>query len=379
MEFTFYNPTKIIFGKGKIAEIGAELKARGAKKVLLIAGKGSIKKNGVYEQAVASLTFNHLKWIEAWNVRSNPTLAKVNEILLLAKKERPDAILAVGGGSVIDTAKAVAAGFYVNDVWGLFEKKVEVLNALPVFTVLTISATSSEMDPYSVITNEKEKKKWAITSDFIYPKVSIIDPSVQSTLPWKQTTNGAVDGISHIMEFYFLGKEQETTLALNDALLHTIIQMTDTLKSDSNNLSARSNLVWALTLALNGTSGVGLSKGDWSVHTIEHALSALHPEIAHGTGLAVVFPAWILYMHKYNPTTFERWAKNIWQCDNVGDAVKKMRDKYSFWGAPITLKELGIKKEDITLLAENATQRGPISSFKPLTKKDVEEILKLAL
>jgi alcohol dehydrogenase YqhD (iron-dependent ADH family) len=379
MEFAFYNPTKIIFGKGKIAEIGTELAAYGAKKILLIAGNGSIRKNGVYEQVVSSLQSNNLQWSEVWGVQPNPTLTKVNEIISIAKKENTDSILAVGGGSVIDTAKAVAAGFYVANAWNLFEGKDSIRQTLPLFTVLTISATSTEMDPYAVITNEKEKKKWAITSDLLYPVVSIIDPSAQTSLPWNQTVNGAVDGISHIMEFYFLGKAQETTFAINDSLTTTIIKMTDELQKDHCNLTARSNLAWALTLALNGISGAGLLNGDWSVHTIEHAVSAIHPEVAHGAGLAVIFPAWILYMHHYNPETFKRWAKNIWHCNNVPDAVKKMREKYSLWGAPISLTALGIEKEEIPKIAENATQKGPIRSFRPLTKEDVEKILNLAL
>lgn len=378
MEFTFYNPTKLIFGKGKIAEIGKEISVSGAKKILLIAGGGSIKKNTVYDQTINSLKSNNLQWVEAWDVRPNPTLEKTKEIISIAKKEQVDSILAVGGGSVIDTAKAVAAGFYVDNVWDFFEGK-SIEKTLPLFTILTISATASEMDPHAVISNEQEKKKWSISTPSLFPQVSVIDPTVQFTLPWNQTAYGAADGITHVMEFYSIAKDQETTLAINDAILRTIIKTTDALKQDPKHLSARSNLAWSLTLALNGMSGAGLHGGDWSIHAIEHAISALHPKVAHGAGLAVVAPAWISYLHKYNSETFKRWAKNVWDCDSTEQALKKMKEKYSSWGLPTSLGELGVNKDEIPILADIVMKRGQPGALKQLNKNDVEEILRLAL
>ncbi|MEW5955564.1 MAG: iron-containing alcohol dehydrogenase [Candidatus Micrarchaeota archaeon] len=378
MEFTFYNPTKLVFGKGRIAELGAEMKARKARKALLVAGGGSARKNKVYAQVVASLKGAGIRWVESWGVKPNPSLEKVREMIALARREKVDCVLAVGGGSVIDASKAVAAGYFLEDIWKAFEGSEAVKKALPLYTVLTLSATASEMDPYAVISNEREKKKWAIGSDVLCPVVSIVDPSVQSTLPWHQTVYGAIDGLSHVMDYYFLGNEEETTLAVDEALMRTIITQTRALRKNRRNAAARANLAWAITLALNGTSGAGLRGGDWACHSIEHAISALHPEIAHGAGLAAVFPAWISFSHDRNPI-FKRWAKQVWNSTSVEAAVAKMKKQYSAWGAPVSLHELGVKRGEIPLVAAKAVEKsGSCGVLKRLSEKDVEGILKLA-
>ncbi|HQP26541.1 MAG TPA: iron-containing alcohol dehydrogenase, partial [Candidatus Syntrophosphaera sp.] len=194
-----HNPTRVHFGVGTIERIGPELQSAGVRKCLLAAGGGSIRANGVYEQVSKSLRGNQIDWTEAWGVQANPTLEKVYELIALAKTEQVDAILAVGGGSVIDSAKATAAGFYLRDVWNAFTGVERIKQALPVFTVLTLSATGSEMNGNAVITHTEEQKKWSIGSPLLYPRVSIIDPSVQSSLPWRQTVNGALDATAHIL------------------------------------------------------------------------------------------------------------------------------------------------------------------------------------
>lgn len=378
MHFVFHNPTKLVFGKGRIAEIGAEIRARGFSSVLLVCGGGSVKKNGVYAQVISSLKTNGVSWREVWGVQPNPSLEKVREIIQQVKCCQAEAILAVGGGSVIDASKAACAGYYLKDVWNAFEGSEDIKQALPLFTVLTISATASEMDPFAVITKEEEHKKWAVTSVLLNPVVSIVDPSVQHSLPWNQTVNGAVDGISHVLEAYICGKNQETTLSIDEALMRTIISCTDVLQKNGRNEPARENLCWALTLALNGTSEAGVGDGDWSSHSIEHALSALRPEIAHGAGLAVIFPAVIQYVQRANSSHLKRWARNVWGVDSVDKAVAKMKAKYKAWGAPTRLKELGVAEKEIPVIAALATKRGKIGSLKSLTKVDVEKILKLA-
>ncbi len=310
--FTFYNPTKLIFGKNTIPKMGRELKKSGINKVLLLAGSGSIKSNGTYESAIQSLKNSGIEWSELWGVRANPLLSHAIEGISIVKDKNVNAILAVGGGSVIDEAKSIAAGYYLDNLWTAFEDKISIDKALPVYTILTLSGTCSEMDPYAVLTNDENLKKWNISGDALYPKVSIIDPEVQMSLPWHQTVNGAIDAMSHIMEFYFMGKDEEATLSVDEALMKTIIQSVDKLQEEPCNYSARANLAWAATLGLNGISGVALHGGDWASHQIEHGISALHPEIAHGAGLAVVFPAWIYYMNRYNTDIFKRWAKNVW-------------------------------------------------------------------
>jgi alcohol dehydrogenase YqhD (iron-dependent ADH family) len=355
--FVFHNPTKVIFGRGTIPKIGSEISRYGIQKVLLLAGGGSIKKNGVYEQVVNSLKENKIDWIEHWGVRPNPVLSHANEGIKLVKENGLEGILAVGGGSVIDEAKSIAAGVFLENLWDAFERKVEIEKALPVFTILTISATCSEMDPYAVLTNEKENKKWNIGSFALYPKVSIVDPSVQFTLPWKQTVFGAIDALSHIMEFYFQSKGEEPTTSINETLILKIFESVDNLQKDPRNYSARAELSWSAILALNGISGAGLYGGDWACHTIEHGISAVHPEVAHGAGLAVVFPAWIKYIHYLNEEQFLRWAKVIFQKNNVEAAVIAMKEKYKSWGAPVSLRELGIKKEESVLLPRPSTKQ----------------------
>jgi len=378
-EFRFYNPTRIIFGKGAIKEIGSVIVGYGYKKVLLLAGQGSIKRNTVYEQTVGSLKGSGVNWVELWGVQPNPVLSKVYEGIQVARDEKVEAILAVGGGSVIDSAKAISAGFYLSDIWEAFEGLLKIKKALPVFTILTLSATASEMNQWAVITKSDEKKKWAIGADVLFPVVSIIDPSVQRTLPWNQTVNGAIDALSHIYENYFVGTNQETSMAVLEALMRTIIYETDRLQANYDDEDARANLVWAITMAHNGIGAVGLKGGDWSAHRIEHGISAEHPEVAHGQGLAVVFPAWIKYISKYNQATFHRWARRVWSARNIDYALEKMKTKYSKWRAPLSLGELGVSEKEIRAIAKNVMRMGNLGVIKKLSRKDVEEILKLAL
>ncbi|MBP8983450.1 MAG: iron-containing alcohol dehydrogenase [Coprothermobacter sp.] len=377
INFTFYTPTRVLFGVGRIKEIGSEIKKSNVKKVLLVAGGGSIKKNGVYDTVIASLQEQGIDWVELWGVVPNPVLSKVMEGISLAKESGVDGVLAVGGGSVIDTAKAIASGIYLDDVWASFLGKEKIKQALPLFVVLTISATGSECNGNFVITNEETKQKLGNHSPLVYPKVSIIDPSVQRTLPWNQTANGACDALSHIMESYFSGGGNETTLYVDEALTKAIIDATDKLMLNEDDLEARANLAWAATLALNGVSAAQL-KGDWASHDIEHAISALHPEVAHGAGLAVVFPAWITHVWKENEPTFRRWARNVWDTDDVLTAVERLKSTYKRWGLPISLRELNLEKSEIPAIAQNATQLGKLGTVKELAQEDVEKILEIA-
>lgn len=379
--FVFHNPTKVIFGQGTISKIGSEISKFGLKKILFLAGGGSIKNNSVYDQVIRSLKNNNLSWIEHWGVRPNPVLSHANEGIKIIQENNLEGILAVGGGSVIDEAKCIAAGYYLDNLWDAFERKVDIINSLPVFTVLTISATCSEMDPYAVLTNEKENKKWNIGGAALYPKVSIIDPSVQFSLPWEQTVYGAIDALSHIMEFYFQSKGEEPTTSINETLILNIFNNVDRLQIEPKDYNARTSLSWSAILALNGLSGAGLYGGDWACHTIEHGISAVHPEIAHGAGLAVVFPAWIKYIHLLNEPQFLRWAKVIFNKNNVEGAVSALKEKYKSWGAPISLRDLGIKKEEIPIIVENVYQASNIravGAIKNLDYNDIMEILKIA-
>ena len=236
----------------------------------------------------------------------------------------------------------------------------------------------SEMNRYAVITNEDQNKKWNIAGPALYPKVSIVDPSVQITLPWNQTVNGALDAMSHVMEYYFMGGRSETTLALDESLFRTIVKVTDELKSRPDDYESRANLAWAATLALNGISGAGQGGGDWASHGIEHAISALNPEVAHGAGLGVVFPAWITYCQDADPELFKRWAGNVWGEENTENGVSAMKGKIREWGSPTTLAELGVKRSQIREIAVNAVEFGLTGVLKQLTEDDIVDLLSLA-
>lgn len=376
--FVFHNPTRVMFGTGMIRNLGKELHDAGIKKVLMVAGGGSIRTNSVHSQVTDSLKAAGIDWTEGWGVRANPTLEKARELIQLARSEQVEAVLAVGGGSVIDTSKAVAAGFYLEDIWNAFTGRETIKQALPVYTVLTLSATGSEMNSFAVLTNTLERKKWGMGSPQVFPRLTIIDPAVQSSLPFNQTVNGALDATAHILEYYFADDKAIATNAINTALLKTIMEMTDRLKVNSADLVARGNLAWCATLALNGLSGVGLKGGDWACHSIEHAFSALKPEIAHGEGLGVIFPAWIEYMSERMPERFQGWAHEVWGEHNVNRALRKFRDKIESWGAATSLRDLGLRENDLPILLEIIMSSRSIGIFSKLGRADIEALLMLA-
>lgn len=375
--FNFYNPTKIIFGKDTVAEIGKELNTNNHKKVLVLAGKGSIKANGVFEQITSSLQKNNIDFVEMWGVQANPTLDKVNETIEFARKHKVDAILAVGGGSVIDSAKAVAVGYYLDDLWAFMQKKVQAKETLPIYTVLTISATGSEMNSGFVITNTQTQQKWGGGSPMLFPKVSIIDPTIQFSLPWEQTVNGGLDAIAHILEYYFADCNAVATREIDKALVKTIVTMVDRLQVNPEDYTARANLAWSATLALNGISGVGMNGGDWACHIIEHAFSALYPKIAHGAGLGVIFPAWIEYMVFKHPEKFNDWFE-IWGETNSISGLISMRNKIREWGSPVSLRDLCIHKDDLARIADKIMEFPAIGNVSKFNREDIEAILLLA-
>ncbi|MHB1460289.1 MAG: iron-containing alcohol dehydrogenase [Armatimonadota bacterium] len=379
LDAVYNNPTKLIFGRGASAKIVDEITAKGHKNVLLLAGGGSIKSNGVYSDVTKALTKAGVQWVEVWGVKPNPVLSKVLEAIEAVKQSNCDAVLAIGGGSTADSAKAVAQGVFQEDPWAPYEGTAEITKALPVYIVLTISATGSEMNANSVLTEEVEQKKYHIINDLVRPVASAIDPAVQATLPWRQTGYGAVDALSHIMEGYFSGKGDEVSLAVSEALMREIIKSTDKLQLAETNYEARANLAWAATLALNGISSFGL-EGDWATHGIEHGISAMHPQIAHGAGLAVAFPAWITYTADASPALYDRWAREVWGQNGVEMGVKAMKNKYQLWGMPVSLSQLGLCVADIKPIVENINRHdATLGTVKILRKPEYEAILKLAL
>lgn len=384
--FEFFNPTKILFGRGKIALAGKEIAGRNLKKVLLLYGKGSIFKNGVYNSVIQSLKDNSVEWVEFGGIKPNPTLSQVEEAIRLSREENIDAVLAVGGGSVIDSAKAITAGIpYRGSIWDAFEGKVQLSASLPLFTVLTLSATGSEMNPWAVVTKEDEKKKWAFSAgDSSYPLISILDPEVQFSLPKEQTVYGAIDALSHIFELYFDGTDGVDLIdEVSEGLIRSVMRNVKILLENPSDYEARAGLVWAATLALNGINGAGRSGGDWASHNLEHPLSAYY-DIAHGAGLAIVFPAWMTFVHDKAVGKFARFAEKIFNITEGSEeekglkAISKLKDFYRELGAPVSLEEINVNAEEIDSLAETAAML-PMGRLKKIGKEEALNIYKMAL
>lgn len=377
--FNFYNPTKIVFGKDTIPTIGREIKSYDLKKILILAGGGSIKENGVYKEVITALKNEQIEWLELWGVQPNPVMSHTLNAIEIAKINHAEAVLAIGGGSVIDEAKAIAAGVYLKNFWDAFEWKVPIKKALPIFSILTLSGTGSEMNPFAVITNEGEFKKWNIGSTEIFPKVSIIDPSVQMSLPWHQTVNGAIDALTHVMENYFMATDEEAVMSVNEAIMRSIINSVDKLQFNQKDYNSRANLAWCATLALNGISGIAMRGGDWASHRIEHSISALFPKVAHGAGLAVIYPAWIKFVNNNKPKLFNRWAKNVWNANSVNEGIENMKAKFAAWKAPTSLKEFGISEKDMNQIVQNTILFGSIGAIQQLDIDDIATILNYAM
>ncbi|KAA6389553.1 MAG: alcohol dehydrogenase [Streblomastix strix] len=384
--FVFHSPTKILFGKYSIEKIGAEIKNYGVNKVLILFGGGSVKINGVYERTKKSLSDYGVADIEFWGIQPNPLVSKVREAISIAKdvENGIEGILAVGGGSVIDSAKAVGIGVkYQGDIWDIFEDvKKKPNKGLPVFTVLTISATASEMDIGAVLSNPEKKLKIGIQIGF--PVISAIDPSVQFSLPWRQIMCGAVDSLSHLMEQYFSRpNESITSRQINLALQKSIIECVKKIKSNNEDYNARANFAWSVGQALFGFTKPGLS-GDQNIHYIEHAMSAYNEKIAHGEGLAVISDAYypILYKRGIASDQFEEWAQTVFGTNSVDEALKKFHDLYIFWETPLKLNDIQLNGNDIDAIVDIFDRQQKIkrpSAIWPLSKEDAKEILKAIL
>ncbi|WP_448376471.1 iron-containing alcohol dehydrogenase [Fervidobacterium sp.] len=380
--FVFHNPTKLVFGKGMVEKIGEYLKKDGIKKVLLLYGSGSIKKNGVYEKVLRSLIENGIEKVEVSGIRPNPVLSKVHEAISVAREHHVEAILAVGGGSVVDSAKAVAAGFYYEgDIWDAFIGKYNVKKALPLYVILTMSATGTEMNGNGVVTNDKTQEKFYFSSKHVYPVVSIVDPTTQYSLPANQVVYGAIDAISHVMEYYFDVARSDLIDRIDEGIIKTLIETTEIILKEPEDYEARANFCLATTLALNGLTGLGTTGGDWSSHELEHAISALNPEVAHGAGLAVVFPAWMVYVKNKISDKLVSFGKNILGMNgevSPEEVIRNLKSWYKKIGAPITLKELGFEKSDIDKLTAIANKHAPFGTVIEVKEEDIKKIYEIA-
>ena len=383
--FTFENTTKIIFGKNTESQVGIEA-ARYGNKILLHYGGGSIKKYGLYDRVLKSLKDAGLEIIELGGVQPNPRLGLVKEGIDLCRREKIDFILAVGGGSVIDSAKAIAAGItYNGDVWDFFTGKASVEKVIPVGVILTIAAAGSESSGNSVITNEEGLYKRAVGSDMLRPRFAILNPEITYSLPPNQTACGVSDIMAHIMERYFTTvKDVDLTDRLCEAALKTVINNVPIVLEEPKNYAARAEIMWAGTIAHNGLLSTGRI-GDWASHQIEHELSGIY-DVPHGAGLSTIFPAWMKYVYKKDPEKFAQFAVRVWNVEpdfkDVGktalEGIKRLKDFYKEIGLPGTLKEMNIPYDRLEEMAEKCTEEGPRGNFVKLSKDDILEILMIA-
>jgi len=386
--FSFYSPTMFAFGEGEEQRTGELVRHFGGTKVLLVYGGGSIFKNGAYDDAVASLNKAGIPFVELGGVQPNPRSGKVYEGIDLCRAEGVDFILAVGGGSAIDTAKAIAVGVpYEGDFWDLYSiKKAEA--ALPVGVVLTLSATGSEASDSSVITHENGNLKWSnVKTDLYRPAFAVMNPRYTCSLPPYQTACGAMDMLSHIMERYFTTTDYvDVTDRMCEGLMQTILSAGPKALADPNDYHARADLMWAGMLAHNNICGVGRVQ-DWSSHQIGHELSAMY-DCAHGASLAVVTPAWMTYVMERDPMRFAQFAARVFGCqmdfqhpeNTAREGIRRLKEWIRALGLPMTLREVGGRTEDIPdILVHRAKKPAafPIGNFRPLQESDMAIILEL--
>ncbi|MCS0788077.1 iron-containing alcohol dehydrogenase [Cytobacillus firmus] len=384
--FTFYNPTKLIFGKDQLSQLQTEIPQYG-KKVLIVYGGGSIKRNGLYDKVKEQLHEIGAEVFELSGVEPNPRISTVRKGVEICKTEGIDFLLAVGGGSVIDCTKAIAAGAkYDGDAWDLVIKKAFAAKALPFGTVLTLAATGSEMNAGSVITNWETNEKYGWGSPVTFPKFSILDPVNTFTVPRNQTVYGIVDMMSHVLEHYFhLEENTDFQDRMCESLLITIMEAAPKLLEDLESYEHRASILYSGTMALNGILNMGY-RGDWATHNIEHAVSAVY-DIPHGGGLAILFPNWMKHNLKVKPERFKQLAIRVFNVDPAGktdeetalEGIEKLREFWNSFGAPSRLADYDIDDSKIELMADKATVNGEFGNFAKLNHDDVVSIYRASL
>ncbi|WP_153111819.1 iron-containing alcohol dehydrogenase [Propionivibrio limicola] len=379
--FTFFNPTKIEFGTGKEQLIGPHLAEHSIRKVLLCYGSERIKREGLFDVVSQSLAGKGIELVEFGGIVSNPVLSKVREGIALARAHQVDAILSVGGGSVLDSVKAIAAGvLYDGDVWDLFVGKARVESALPLFAILTLAATGSEMNPSAVVTNDETQEKFFISAAPLFPKVSIVNPALMQGVSRDYLVYSASDVIAHLIESYFTATVHPTLPSrLVESLINTVIETTEALLADPADYDARSQFAWAATLALNGLTYSGAAGFSYPNHAIEHSLSALF-NVPHGAGLSVVVPAWMKWFRERNPAQFERFARNVFGVESGEQGIAALQAWYDKIGTPTCLSQLGIKETDLAAIVENVQKNVRIFGIAETYTPDVVmAVLKNAL
>lgn len=388
LNFEFYTPTKVYFGKDTHRKVGEIIKKYGFKKILLHYGGGSIKRIGLYDQVVQDLKDNGIDFVELGGVQPNPKVSLVRIGAELCKKENVEMVLAVGGGSVIDSAKVIAISALTDiDPWEFSAGNAKPDKALPVGTILTLAASGSEMSSSAVITNEDKLLKRGFNSEFNRPLFSIMNPELTYTVDKFQTGCGIVDIMMHTMERYFTStKDVDLTDRIAEGLLKAVIRAGEIAIKNPRDYEARATLMWAGSLSHNDLTGAG-RESFLRCHQLEHELSGMYDFVAHGAGLSIIFPAWAKYVYKHNVEKFCQFAVRVWNIDmnfeNPEETALKgilaTEDYFRSIGMPVRLSELNISDEKFEEMAEKCTHYGKrvISSYVPLGKKEIIEVFEL--
>lgn len=387
--FTFYSPTEFVFGKGTEMQTGELVRKYGVSKVLIVYGGGSVVRSGLLERVKQTLAQTGISCLELGGVQPNPIDTKVYEGIDLCRREGVDFVLAVGGGSVIDTAKAIAAGVpYEGDFWDFYIQKATVSSALKVAVVLTIPAAGSEGSGNSVITKVSTLQKMSLRApELLRPRFSIMNPELTFTLPPYQTAAGIVDMMAHIMERYFTNTvDTEIADRLCEGTLKAIITEAPRVMADPKDYGARANIMWSGMIAHNGTCGVG-NEEDWASHFMEHEISALY-DVTHGAGLAVIFPAWLTWMALHHVEKVAQYAARVWDVPVSEDlkamaleGVARLKSFFTSIGMPVNFAQLGVEHPDIELLVEHlhANKGEQVGCYVRLGRKETRKIYELAL
>lgn len=390
--FEYHTPTRILFGKDTHLQTGALLKEQNCKKVLIHYGSGSAVRSGLIAEITKSLEDAGISYVTLGGVVPNPRLSKVYEGIELCRRENVDFLLAVGGGSVIDSCKAIGYGVANpwTDVWNFFLKKETPTACLPIGTILTIAASGSEMSNSAVITNENGwLKRGSVKTDLCRPRFSILNPRLTYTLPQYQTESGCVDILMHTMERYFVNLEtMEITDSISEALMQTVIYNARILMREPGNYNARAEIMWAGSLSHNGLTGCGTGGGDWACHQLEHELGGRY-DVAHGAGLAALWGSWARYVYTENPERFAQFATNVFDIPYGADlektallGIEAMEDFFRSIQMPTSLHELGLNlsEEEIHQLAFACSfeDTRTIGVFMQLNMKDMEKIYLMA-
>ena len=378
-DFSFCNPVRIEFGKGKEEHIGQYMKEAGAKKALVLYGSERVQKSGLMGVVESSLKASGIEFTQLGGIKSNPVLSKVNEAIKLAKEFGADSVLAVGGGSVLDSAKAVAAGAcYEGDVWDFFIGKSPSV-ALKIFDIITLAATGSEMNCGGVVTKEQTKQKYPISAPCLYPKVSVINPQLQATVSREYLVYSASDIVAHSIEGYFTASvHPDIVRAYIEANIKTVIRTTEALLADPSDYDARAEFAWAATMALNGLTYVGVGGFGYPNHMIEHAMSAV-VDCAHGAGLSVVMPAWMRWYKDRNLSAFERFAREIFDLKSANEGTLALKAWFDKIGTPTSLAQLGIEGKVLDEVIDVAVTNAKAWNMAELySRENIAKILDFA-